>query len=182
LVAFTAQEVDDYVLLQWSTASEQNNAGFAVEHRDGATFDEVGFVTGAGTVDEPQEYEFRIENLEPGVHAFRLRQVDLDGTTTYSSVVETSIDLPAAFYLSEVYPNPFNPTATFSFGVRETQWVQVTMYDALGREVRALFQGEVAGDNLQRVRIDGRGLTSGLYVVQIAGDSFVASRAVALSK
>ena len=84
--------------------------------------------------------------------------------------------------LAGTVPNPFNPTATISFGVRETQFVRVAMFDALRRQVKSLFEGNVAGDEVRSSRIESGDLSSGLYLIQIQGDLFVASRAAALSK
>ena len=62
-------------VLTWSTASETNNAGFAVETEFGTdVFAEIGFVEGHGTTVEPREYSFAVRDLDPGVHRFRLKR------------------------------------------------------------------------------------------------------------
>ena len=74
--------------LTWATASERDNAGFRVEvSRDGASFSEIGYVTGAGDVNERRDYGFAYRATAPGRHYFRLAQIDFDGAVTYSSTV-----------------------------------------------------------------------------------------------
>ncbi len=67
--------------LTWYTASESNNAGFEVQHqpREDASFHPVAFIEGHGTTTSTQRYEHTVDNLTPGTHRFRLKQVDFDG-------------------------------------------------------------------------------------------------------
>jgi hypothetical protein len=89
---------------------------------------------------------------------------------------------PDAFLLSAVYPNPFNPEAQFSLTVATTQRVEVGIYDALGRRVRLLHAGLLPGGSRQTFRFEGTGLSSGVYFLRVAGETFHAGRAVVLMK
>ncbi len=91
-------------------------------------------------------------------------------------------DLPAAYELSRAYPNPFNPAATFTLRVAEAQRVTVALYDALGREVRTLFTGDMGSGERRTFLIDARDLPSGLYVYRVTGETFSASERVTLVK
>ncbi|MEM1270722.1 MAG: hypothetical protein AAGI08_11830, partial [Bacteroidota bacterium] len=72
----------DDVLMRWSTATELDNAGFAVELAgSGEDFREVTFIEGAGTTVEQQDYAYRLSDLTPDVYRLRLKQIDFDGTT-----------------------------------------------------------------------------------------------------
>lgn len=82
------------VLLEWETASETNNAGFYVQQKDAETnqFEDHTFVKSqaeGGTSTQSQSYQHRIENLDAGPHTFRLRQVDVDGNTTFSEALDS---------------------------------------------------------------------------------------------
>ena len=94
--------------LTWQTAHETNNAGFAVERRPAdapGAWTEVGFVDGAGTTTEPQTaYRFRARQVGYGQHAFRLRQVDFDGTATRRT--------RSASRSRSTRPTPWPPTPT----------------------------------------------------------------------
>ena len=87
LVSFNAQADGTTINVSWTTASETNNAGFEVEHRrgDGFGFQKVAFVDGLGTTNVANSYSLRLSSLGYGNHTFRLKQMDLDGTFSYSS-------------------------------------------------------------------------------------------------
>ncbi len=86
------------------------------------------------------------------------------------------------YYLSEVYPNPFNPEARLDFAVRQSQEVTVTAYNLLGQRVLELYRGVPAAGVTQSLVIDGSGLQSGMYVVRIQGERFVETRTFTLIK
>ena len=69
---------------------------------------------------------------------YRLKQVDFDGTFSYSNIVNVSYDVPAEFVLNQNYPNPFNPATTISYFVPKESFVSIKVYDFLGREVTTL--------------------------------------------
>jgi hypothetical protein len=183
LVSFTATEVNGDIQLLWSTSSETNNAGFAIEHAINRGFwNEIDFVGGAGTSRVLREYSYRVLNVEPGKHTFRLKQVDLDGAFEYSSSVEIAVEVPNAYLLEAAYPNPFNPQTTIRFGVKNRAEVTMAMYDATGRVVRTLYKGVPEPNEMHEVRIDGSGLPSGVYLIRLTGESFLASQTVTLVK
>jgi hypothetical protein len=169
-------------VLTWTTRSETNNAGFEIEHDGGNGYQRIGYVGGAGTVTTPQAYSYRAEGLAPGTHRFRLRQVDFDGAFAYSPVTEVSITLDAAFAFGALYPNPFNPSASFTLAVHREQRVTVEVYDLMGRRMALLNRGVLAGDRAYTFTVDGSGWASGTYVVVAAGETFQSNQVITLLK
>ncbi len=170
-------------LLEWETLSEDNNAGFEVEvnwNRQG--FQQIGFVNGHGTTDEPKTYQFQVANLSPGIHQFRLKQVDFDGAYTYSPLVETEVDLPGDFLLEPAYPNPFNPSTNLRFTIAEREPVKVVLYDALGHWKQVLYEGTPEAGITKEVRVEAAGLSTGIYIVRLEGRTFRASQKITLIK
>ena len=171
------------VVLTWTTASETGNAGFAIEQRrgfgSGGAWRDVAFVTGAGTTTEAQTYRYRFSSVDYGRHAFRLRQVDLDGTATLSEAVEIDVTLAEAYALT-AYPNPVaaGQSATIDVTAREAQAITVAVYDLLGRRVATLFDGKVAASEAKKLRLSGRGWASGTYFVRAVGERFTASERI----
>ena len=172
------------VVLSWQTASEKDNAGFQVEMRsaDELAFNVLSFVEGQGSTTEAASYRYRTSDLDPGQYTFRLRQLDRDGTASYSAEVEATVEMAEAFVLEQAYPNPFNPSATVRFAVREAQKVRVELYDMLGRRVQVLFDGAPAAGQMQSVQIDGSRLASGTYLVHLKGRTFNQTQRVTLVK
>ena len=170
-------------VLRWATASETNNAGFEVQHRFGDdAFKVMDFIQGHGTTIEEQQYSYRADDLDPGRHVFRLKQIDFDGTFEYSPELEVTVEMPEMYLLTEVYPNPFNPEARLDFAVRQSQEVTVTAYNMLGQRVLEIYSGVPSTGVTQSLVIDGSGLQSGTYVVRIQGERFVETRTFTLVK
>ncbi|MEM1093891.1 MAG: T9SS type A sorting domain-containing protein [Bacteroidota bacterium] len=183
LVDFAGTTDGNRAHLAWQTASETNNAGFQIEHSTSASdWASLGFTPGHGTTLNAQRYSYTVDGLIPGTHRFRLKQIDYDGTFDYSPEVEVSVEMAESFVLSEVYPNPFNPEASVMLSVRERQQVTVTVHDLLGREVARLFDGELAAQQGQVLRLNGSQWTSGLYVLRAVGERFSASQTITLLK
>ncbi len=187
LIAFDAAVDGATVLLTWRTASETNNAGFFIEHQAGGagqdgSWQQRAFVEGRGTTNAPQTYTYRLADLPPGHHQFRLKQIDFDGAFFYSDEVESTLEMAERFVLEPPFPNPFNPQATVRFAVREAQPVRVALYDALGRHVRLLYQGVPPAGQTQQLQIDGAALPSGLYLVRLSGFGFTRVERILLIK
>ena len=66
--------------------------------------------------------------------------------------------------------------------MQRPQRVRVALFDVTGRQVRVLYDGEPTPGQMQTVRIDGGGLSSGSYLVRVAGASFVETQQVMLVK
>ena len=170
LVSFEALARGEDVVLSWTTASETNNAGFSIEQEiDAGAFTEIGYVEGYGTTQQEREYNFVVNDLDPGLHRFRLKQIDFDGAFEYSPVVEGAVTVPEQFLIEPAYPNPFNPSTTLRFAVDVEQQVDVQMLNVAGQAVRTLFNGTVAANEMQTLQINADGLPSGTYLVHFSG-------------
>ena len=192
LASFDGAMQTDRVVLNWSTVSQTNNAGWRVMRSvDGETFEAVGnFVQGAGTADALMNYTFEDQNL-PGVEKvfYRLEQVDLDGSISQSNVIEVLLGarmpLPTEFAVN-VYPNPFNPSTTISYDLPESAPVSVVIYDVLGQQVRHLIsQFNSAGRySVQWDARDnqGRGVASGVYIAKVDAGTTTLSQKMLLLK
>jgi hypothetical protein len=85
--SLTVKAVEETVSIDWTTASESNNALFTVERStDGAVFDEVSSVPGAGESSAPIDYQVVDEQPLEGISYYRLMQTDFNGKTTYSDI------------------------------------------------------------------------------------------------
>jgi hypothetical protein len=183
LVSFDARLDGSDVVLSWETASETNNAGFAVEHSDnGGEFTEIAFVPGAGTTFEARTYGFTVTDIGAGLHRFRLKQLDFDGAFTFSPMVEVTSEVPGTHLLSEAYPNPFNPSTSFSLAVSREQEVSVNVYDMLGRHISSLYRGTLEANVARTFSVNAANWTSGTYTVVVEGEAFRDSRSLVLLK
>jgi hypothetical protein len=82
--------------------------------------------------------------------------------------------------LNENYPNPFNPTTTISFSLKESRHATLFIYNALGQKVRTLADGPLTA-GLHSLVWDGRDdsgrkVSSGMYVYTLRAGTFVKTR------
>ncbi len=175
MLTFTASVRNSEVQLLWSTASELNNRGFEIERsfNDDNNFVTIGFVDGKGSSTEINYYSFNDNPQLSGVNQiyYRLKQVDFDGTFSYSNIVNVSYDVPAEFVLNQNYPNPFNPSTTISYFVPKESFVSIKVYDFLGREVTTLVS-ETKSTGSYELSFDGSGLPSGTYFYTLIANNY----------
>lgn len=87
LISFDAVAKQKSVSLSWATSSEKDNALFKVEQStNGLDFKTVGEITGAGTKESVSNYTFEDTNPSSGTSYYRLKQVDFNGTATFSDL------------------------------------------------------------------------------------------------
>jgi hypothetical protein len=163
-------------VLTWTTAGETNNAGFGIEHKRGdGPFEPIGYEHGGGTTAESRTYRHRTAPLAPGPHTFRLRQDDLDGSSTYSREVTLKRSLSGTHSVSAVAPNPVTGAASVSVTVGDPQEVRVDVYNVLGQRVMRLHDGLLRANDPNTLTV-GPGLQSGPYFLRVSGPSFTATR------
>jgi hypothetical protein len=175
---FRAKTVEeDQVRLTWQTASETNNAGFAVQRKSSAqgSWTKVGFVeskAAGGTTEKAHSYQFKDSNPPYAADKleYRLRQVDLDGSASLSETVTVQRTVQEVELLG-TFPNPARTQATIRFAVPEQQSVSLKVYDVLGRQVRTLVHGEREGR--QSIQVDVSDLPSGVYFLRLKAESQV---------
>ncbi len=169
LSTFTASADDKKIMLNWTTSTEKNNYGFEIERAStplGMHWEKIGFVEGKGTTTEATNYSFNYNSpLQNGVYKFRLKQIDLDGSFSYSDVVEVEFSVKT-FSLEQNYPNPFNPTTKIKFGLPVTSKVVIEIYNILG-EKEATLVNEKMGAGYQEVEWNVNGFASGIYFYRI---------------
>ncbi|MCF8306752.1 MAG: T9SS type A sorting domain-containing protein [Ignavibacteriales bacterium] len=106
-----------------------------------------------------------------------------DSVFTVTTPVNILADknLPLSYKLGNVYPNPFNPTAKFAFELPEDSRVTIRMYDILGSVVRTVVDDFFSAGSYN-YRIDGRGLSSGVYFIRMKSGDFEQSVKMIISK
>ncbi len=167
LSSFTTSVSGNSVTLNWKTATETNNSGFAVQRKtSNSGWTNISFVNGNGTSTQTHEYSYTDNNLETGKYSYRLKQVDLDGSFGYSNVVEANVETPARFELAQNYPNPFNPTTKIDFSVPANSNVKLTVYNVLGQQIAVLVNGFMKSGN-HTADFNAAGFNSGLYFYKL---------------
>ena len=185
LVSFIAGIEKKDVVIRWTTASETNNRGFFIERNITGIWESVHFTPGRGTTISNSSYEF-IDKLPAEIEnyslKYRLRQVDFDGSFSYSGVVEIELNLvPGKFQLAQNFPNPFNPSTSIHYTVGNRQFLTLKVFDLLGREIQTLVNEEKPA-GVYEAEFDASNLPSGVYFYQLKAGSFVTTKKMILMK
>jgi len=127
LSSFTAKVLrNGGVQLDWTTETEVDNYGFDVErtqlNEKDTLWEKLDFIEGHGNSNSPKEYSYTDNYTQYGSYAYRLKQIDTDGSIEYSDVIEIEAgNIPGGFVLEQNYPNPFNPATSIKFALAETE-------------------------------------------------------------
>lgn len=126
--------------------------------------------------------------LRQGANAYNLKlgglRIGRDWKTTVTGTLPTAKevnDLPAAFELSNAYPNPFNPSTSFEVHLPEMSFAKVRVFNILGQEVASLYEGYLAAGT-KKFLFDATGLTSGVYFYRVETARFQQTKTMILQK
>jgi len=173
LVNFSAAVADMGVMLNWTTATEQNNLGFEIERKTADTeWKKIGFVAGNGNSTERISYMFIDKDVFSGKkYLYRLKQLDYNGSFNYSTIAEIENSIPTSFELFQNYPNPFNPTTTLKFSLPTKEIVRLSVYNILGQEVMQVLN-ETMETGIHNIVVDASNFTSGVYFCNLKAGGF----------
>jgi hypothetical protein len=154
-LSFTARKQDESVLLQWSTASEQNSWYYGIEHStDGIRWKQVGKTDAAGNSSLVNKYQFTHQNPATGKNYYRLHQKDIDGKSGYSSIAIVNFDLAKNL---TVISNPVQ-NGIIKFQIAREQFIN--LYNSSGK----LLYREKLNKGIQQINVSG--YAKGIYVLQ----------------
>lgn len=98
-----------------------------------------------------------------------------------TSIAESETDIPSKVELHQNYPNPFNPTTKIQFGLPNTGYVQLEIYDMLGKRISTIVEGTLKA-GVHTVNFDGSNLSSGIYIYRIISGEYVQTKKMVLLK
>ncbi|WP_266203574.1 IPT/TIG domain-containing protein [Pontibacter kalidii] len=170
LMAFNAALQNNNVLLTWATASEQNNSHFEVEmsREPKKGFEKVGRVDSKGSnssVRLDYQYAHKLGN-ETGTIYFRLKQVDLDGTTDYSKVVAVNVKAREVMQQLLVAPNPINYNSKLYFTAEVSGKATLVLHNMTGKKVYTKVVEVQDGPNEVQLPVYDK-LSKGMYVLRV---------------
>lgn len=148
------------VLLEWQTATENNNDYFTVEKsQDGKTWEDVVEVDGAGNSSNLLRYSTSDKSPFYGISYYRLKQTDFDGNFDYSTIKSVTVNELSSI---ELFPNP--ASSQIVIRSRENELENITIYNAFGQDV-TIGTKEVERNEF-RVVLNLLDLESGVYFVK----------------
>ena len=162
LIHFSATPKDnDYVLLNWQTATEIDNDFFVIERStNGLLWEELTKVDGAGNSFTTLNYSVKDNEPHLGISYYRLKQVDFNGQFSYSEIASVTIEDQMSSKVN-IFPNPTNNLITIEGNQDELE--QIEVYTLLGKNITSLTSIVII--NEQKTAIDLSSLNAGVYVV-----------------
>ncbi len=166
LSEFSAKPASKSVMINWRTTAELNNDYMAVERSaDGRTFQEIGRQLGAGYSVSLQEYKLEDTNPARGTNYYRLRQVDFDGTESYSHIVQTSFDGKSHNGQLDIYPTAITGSdeLTVDLSAFSAGDIQLEIYNMNGQLVQ-----EYQSYGSEKIVLPVTDFEKGFYVLKVA--------------
>ncbi len=155
---FNTSYINDVVILNWITNSEQNNDYFTIERsNDGINWEEASTIDGAGDTEITSYYTAEDSPPYAGKVYYRLKQTDYDGTFTYSAIKVVIIS--ADVYIT-IYPNPAN--GYFWISNLDPTTSEIAVLNQFGKSIP--FSSTAYE---KKIRIDTESFKPGVYLVQI---------------
>ncbi len=170
LLDFTATAQERIVLLEWATASEENNSHFDIERsQDGISFRKIGSVNGRGNSVEIIDYEFVDNSPLIGTNYYRLKQIDFDGGFSYSTV-ETVRFRAHNKTVVNLFPNPVKKEKVqINIVTKRIEKGTLSIFDINGKKLYTQTLNVTEGENL--IDLDVSSLTQGMFIVQYRSES-----------
>ncbi|MEZ5030345.1 MAG: choice-of-anchor D domain-containing protein [Saprospiraceae bacterium] len=165
LTQFDAVLDDGAIQLTWATASEINNDYFLVQHStDGARFDDLGMVPGAGTTSQPQAYQWVHDRPAAGVNYYRLKQVDFDGQYEYSPIRVVDLRQETRGPQWSIRPTV---TSDMLYLIRQGEGTGTAVWTVMTPAGRTAFSGSIA-EGVENTPITVQSLPSGMYILRVS--------------
>ncbi len=178
------------LLLTWSPNTEPDLAHYNVYRGSYSGFEPgpcylIGSPPDTTTFDNGWSWE-------PG-YWYKVSAVDVHGNESPFAVFgpdavtgDDTMPLPDATFLSQNWPNPFNPFTRICFGLADQSHVSLSIYDVSGRLIRVLVDAPYQAGNHEEIwdgRDDsGRVIASGVYFYRFVAGDFVQTRKMMLLK
>lgn len=186
LSSFSASVSGQKVELNWITATEVNNDRFEIERSsDLVSFEQISTLKGAGTSTSPLSYSFTDEKPLAGVSYYRLKQVDFDGTFSYSDVVNADVTINS-YQLSQNYPNPFgngsqSNSTSINYTLPERTSVKLGVYSITGELIEYIVD-EIQEAGVYSVNYSSTKLPAGVYFYTITAGNFRETAKMTITK
>lgn len=162
LQSFNVQQEDKTTAaLLWKTSGAINTVGFDVEMgAEGSHFYKLDYVASKGNKAGLQAYTYQVKNLSKGKYFFRLKQLEADGSNSYSPV--RMLDFTAQQAAISIAPNPVKDL--LKIGGLSGRY-KIVLSNTLGQVMFTVVTGAVTQYTLNMADYP-----AGIYIVSVSGD------------
>ena len=203
LSSFTAVlTADMYVQIAWVAESETNHLGYNVLRNTDNDLEtalqlNLGVISSGSSEGTQVSYSFIDTEVDSGSsYYYWLQSMDLDGSAVFYGplVVEVNTNpdgpeiplIPLVTQLMEAYPNPFNPSTTIRYQIKEAGDVKIDIYNTRGQKLRS-FTNDHSKAGYYQITWDGKdangkNLSSGVYIYRMTSGKYTSSKKMVLTK
>lgn len=165
LEAFTASYRNHLAELSWSTTMELNASHFEVlKSTDGAHYETIGQVQVTGNSGTTTRYHFTDPDPSEGRRFYRLRTVDIDGSTELSRIISLRASA-SGVTLNAIYPNPVTDELIVEWNGISSMKTQVSIRDMAGRLLQTTTVVTLSGFN--QLKLNTSQLSAGQYFLSL---------------
>jgi len=179
LLSFNATINNAVVDISWSTASEMNSDHFNIERSaDMINITNIATVAAAGVSNTTINYYSVDEHPLTGVSYYRLKEIDHDGSGTYSNWVAINYN-PLSEIKEQadvtIYPNPSKSIINIAFNYNPSANMKIDVYDIAGIRVKCNSSNlDNKGNNVFQININD--LNNGIYFIHITSEESTIDR------
>ncbi len=160
---FTGRAEERTNVLEWQTASEENNEGFEVQRStNGQDWEKIGFVAGEGQSTSLTDYRFTDEQPVGAIQYYRLKQMDYDGQFAYSDII--TIERELGEFPVELIQNPVR--SQIRLNIHEDNDIQVHLMNISGQTIKQVSYQQQGTES-----INIEFLPTGTYLLNIQTQS-----------
>ncbi|MES2616900.1 MAG: T9SS type A sorting domain-containing protein [Bacteroidota bacterium] len=155
---FKASLKNKNVELNWSTVSEKNNSHFEVENSiNGLDWQNIATVKASNNPLQINNYTYSCPMAHTGINYYRIKQVDMNGDCSYSSLAYVRYD---EIIKLSIYPNPASEFVNVQIEDIE-QIASVLLMTITGQVLTAIIEPKTA------IQIDTKSFPKGIYSIRI---------------
>ena len=109
-----------------------------------------------------------------------LKNTELIAHFDFISGVEKNTDqvIPHKYFVTNAYPNPFNPSTSFQFGLPEESYVKLLIFDITGQVVKIILNGTVLPAGVYTNHFKADNLASGIYLYLLSANSTFSNKSI----
>jgi|GEM_PF-1356358 len=203
LSSFTAVlTAEMFVQIAWVTESETNHLGYNILRNtendlDSAVQLNLGVISNGSSEGTQVSYSFTDTEVEVGSsYYYWLQSMDLGGSSVFYGPLTVDVNtnpdgpeiplIPLVTKLMDAYPNPFNPSTTIRYQIKEAGDVRIEIYNTRGQKLRS-FNNAKAKAGYYQVTWDGKDangkeLSSGVYIYRMISGKYTSSKKMVLTK
>lgn len=183
LLSFEAKPIDnEYIALNWSTATEINNDGFELmRSTDGENFEKIAWVKGNGNTSQKQAYNYNDTKVSNIMYYYKLRQIDFDGAFEDFNVISAILNSKYKNTEIVVRPIPTSNTITLDIESASNSNSVISVYNFSGQKVLEINKKITEGKNSLTLE-EINDLSSGIYYINLMVDNKTFTKKFVVSK